>query len=543
MAVVQILIKLLLGAFATCVLGWDILLLFFAEIGRRDDLRRTTSKTPPPFRFAIIVTMLDEIEKPALNQLINTLLNQNPSLGSPVDGMSRHPDIYVVSPTAVHEPLITISHTFPEMVHFIPYPAEQSSQVDRCNETLGKMHAWAVERLLAIGGNTRLFVFLEATDIVKPDYLQQIALKAAYYPVMQGYLAMKKLGEDMTSRNIGLKQRLLNRIEQAGRFHLGLSAALQPTGWSIHQDVLEKVPMDRFLMDYPKAYGLVLNRVGYRVHWAPNMVTYKDENLSFWQYMQTECLAISSRCRLFLSQLPATIQFAIVRRQPLVVLNQLWDILPLPNGYMGFVMLLLWGSTLSTPYSGFIGSVFFTYIVLQVAKLFVARIRFQDALFCSGLVVWYRLVSLAVMPFLVLSMIFKDVLAPLLALNTTAYGNRKTGLFNLSETTRKLQLPNVSLADEAWANKVQVDPVVQPVNKPLAKPSITAQLSNGEKILDCLIVINEHESQYQLQLSYKGNTFSTGYYPDQDDAFEALQEKLTQKGFTILFDTPQLSSI
>ena len=407
------------------------------------------------------------------------------------------------------------------------------------------MHAWAVERLLAIGGNTRLFVFLEATDIVKPDYLQQIALKAAYYPVMQGYLAMKKLGEDMTSRNIGLKQRLLNRIEQAGRFHLGLSAALQPTGWSVHQDVLEKVPMDRFLTDYPRAYGLILNRVGYRVHWAPNMVTYKDENLSFWQYVKTECLAISSRCKLFVSQLPATIQFALTRRQPVVALNQLWDILPLPHAYMGFVMLLLWGSTLSTPYSGFIGSVFFMYVLLQVAKLFVARIRFQDALFCSGLVVWYRLVSMAVMPYLILTMVFKDVLTPLFANNTMSHGNRKQqGLFNLTETTRKLQLPNISLADEAWANKVQTEEsVVQPINKPSIKPSITAQLSNGEKILDCLIVINEQDSQYQLQLSYKGNTFSTGYYPDQDDAFEALQDKLMQKGFTILFDTPQLSSI
>ena len=559
----HLIFKLLLGLFSVSILGWDILLLFFAEIGRRDDLRRATTKTPPPFRFAIVIALLTEMDKPALNQLIDVLLHQTPA-------QPRQPDIYIVSPEAIHSNLVTISRAFPESVHFLPCPdlAENLCKRLSHNEQIGRLHAWGAERLLALGGNTRLFVFLEATDIIRPDYLQQIALKAAYHPVLQGYQAMKKLDEDMTSRNIGLKQRLLNRIEQAGRFHLGLSAILQPTGWCIHQDVLEKVPMDRFLINYPKAYGMILNRVGYRIQWAPNIVTYKEEAFNFWQYLDAECLSAISQIRLFLSQLPQTIHYIIARRQPMVGMSQLWNILPLPHAYMGILLLFAWCGMSNTPYAGFVGAVFWGYVVLQAAKLFVARIRFQDTLFCSGLVIWYRFISLILLPFVAIKLFFANSVSVQNVVSLTP----KNGLYNFSQTTRKLQLPSILLTDKAWEDTEQKQPLpsseADPINlKGTArpemqnhndsvaiiqnnnKPAITAQLTNGDKILDCLILVHEIEdglpgfpsTKYQLQLSHRGNTFSTEYFHDKDEAFAALQDKLGHKGFKILLDSRQVS--
>jgi len=242
------------------ILVRSALLTFSAEFGRRHDLIKHTYRGGGDFHIAVVVPFVDTTKSGALQELVKALEKQ--------DYPPQRVGIHII---ATEESVFGLPHNeeLPQNVKIWTYPSKQGRN--------GQLISWLTERLLAAGGPTKLFAFLESDDIVRPDFLKSITARAFDCFAMQGYIALKRPPQGITGYAVSLANRMMNRIENAGRFHLGLSARLMNSGWVVRQELLEMIPFRQGKDIDNLEYTILLNMSGYRVHWAPNVVVYRNE--------------------------------------------------------------------------------------------------------------------------------------------------------------------------------------------------------------------------------------------------------------------------
>ncbi|MCA9799610.1 MAG: glycosyltransferase family 2 protein [Cyanobacteria bacterium HKST-UBA04] len=263
--------------------------LISAELGRKKDLVRQIYKQQPAYRISLLIPFLDGTQGPALSQLLTALGQQ--------DYPKAHVRVHIAT-TREHAVGLPVADQLPEFVQVWVHPDEQVhiGQTDS-----GAMLSWLIERLLARGGPASLFAFLDPTDIVRPDFLKNITIRATHSAVFQGYLALKRPMSGWFGKVYSLGLRLVNRIENAGGFHMGLSTRLLSSGWVVRQELLEMIPYKQGVDVDHMEYTMRLAACGYPVQWAPNVVVYKDDRQTFETVMDKAPAVLMNRLRLLLT--------------------------------------------------------------------------------------------------------------------------------------------------------------------------------------------------------------------------------------------------
>ncbi len=540
-----------------------------AEHGRRFDLVKKLYKASQDFHISVLIPYLDGREHPQLLALLQALDEQDYPAGKVTIHIAASED--------------SVRDLFPKSlrpnVKVWQYPAP----APRYEQAL----AWLIERCLAAGGNG-LFVFLRPTDIVKPDYFQNIVARGYDSFAIQGYVALKNLPETPLAKVQALTTRLFNRIGNAGRFHLGLSCRLLDSGWAIKQEVLEMIPFQRGMDVDNLEYSIRLNLENFRVNWAPNVVVYADSDVHFLHYL-TRCVGtFFNRLRLLSQYGPALLMKALVRFD-FNYLEQAVSIVK-PPFFLGPLVLLglaaldryqivsVPGDT--TLWLG-LGA---TFLALNLLGLVVSRCRlgeYATLLFWTPVVTLMALVALPVATALYLKDAlsrrgdrqrsyrtvrhtrFNEELEPVDSLLGEAPNadihrilEQEAGDWQTDLLPEDEPLPPVRSAKRARASipspapvqraaEQRTEPAAPSQERPMPRMRLPREqvkavpLSNGKKQVDCLLktltTFNEEGQElYQLTLEYKRMAFSTAQYRILDQAFYELQSKLMVRGLTIV---------
>jgi hypothetical protein len=267
----------------------QFLLVLAAERGRKRDLVKRRYQGNNDFQIAVLVPFLSPSDLQPLLGLIQSLEGQ----AYPASRVAIH--VVCTPETAL---LVDVLANKPQLqLWTCPIPGLSSSLDDP------KALAWLVDRCIAQGGSGWM-VFLRPTDVVKNDFFQNIVARGYDSFVLQGYTALKMRPQSWVERVWALDQRLNNRIENAGRFHLGWSARLMPTGWAIKREVLEMVPIQDGAGLASLAYTVQLNQHQFRISWAPTVVAYESLEGDLRQLTCQTLEAMQSRLSLLLSQGP-----------------------------------------------------------------------------------------------------------------------------------------------------------------------------------------------------------------------------------------------
>lgn len=231
-------------------------MLFHAEQGRKRDLLR---RVEAPMTDAHIAVLIAYTQPSQLNHLADLL-----------DSLEEQ--AYPITRTTIH--IATTEETHADLLQ-LPLPSNTRLwQHPGFRIEMAALQGWLVERCLAQGGFD-LYVFLQPSDIVKPDFLQAVVSRSFDAFVFQGYLASRYRPVTPLEKVMALSMRLQNRLVNSGQYHAGGSARLMPSGWAIKQELLEMIPYSAgiqapgvHVLDHT-AYALRLAMEKFRVVWAP----------------------------------------------------------------------------------------------------------------------------------------------------------------------------------------------------------------------------------------------------------------------------------
>lgn len=544
----------------------QFLVIWAAEQGRKHDLVKKLYKQQQAFHISVLVPFLNTDDFSSLLMLLQALYEQD----------------YPNSKVTIH----VVTHEEGKQ-HLIPQSVRNNVKIWQAPDVLSRYEQvmpWLIERCLAAGGNG-MFVFLKSTDIVKPDFFQNIVARGLDSFAIQGYVALKNPPTTMLEKTLSLSARLFNRIGNAGHYHMGLSCRLLDSGWAIKQEVLEMIPFRRGMDMDNLEYSIRLNLENFRVNWAPNVVVYSDSRVSFLCHL-TRCVgSFFNRLNLLLFYGPRLLTRMIVRFD----LNYLEQILAIVKPPFMVATLLLFGFALySQMHKPPVGDPLLwsvagmAALVFSLMGLWVARCKPADyitMLIFTPLIYVAEVVALPVALFNYLH-------------NRESVRPPKGSTYRISKKTRfneEMDAPPNLFDESHSANVIQnilkknapqhsheldelmprtekrprrqppplIDSGYEPVNSKLAPlpeevlptpveraklPRETIKsvpLSNGSKEIPCSLKTRttfdeEGSEQYQLTLEYKSLSVTTEVYRILDQAFYELHAKLMSRGLTII---------
>lgn len=408
----------------------QIRILLAAEQGRKLDLIKKRYKPNQTYHLSVLIPYLSSRDFPELMSLLAAIADQD----------------YPAARVSVQ--IVTSEHTNSDL---LLEPLNPNVRLWRYPGTGSNTHeamAWLIDRCLALGG-VGMFVFLKPTDIIKADFLQNVAARGSDHYVIQGYVANKSLPSSFLAKVTSLSRRLVNRIGNAGRHHLGLSCRLLDSGWAIRQELLEMVPyhqgwdMDNF------EYTLRLNLSRYQVNWAPNVVVYAQEEDNTAQVATEAVAAFFNRIALLVQYGPRLLIQALFKFQWAQIDNFLTLLKP-PTFVLGAALVLMAFLSQSIPQLGqpqtwilFAGAM----IILQGLSLRVARCKWSDATTMFGLTPVVYLSSLIMLP-VALSQYVSSLLNRRAAIQADQTGSyKKTTSTRFNEDLEPVSLPFSELYD------------------------------------------------------------------------------------------------
>ncbi len=553
-------LNLLLGAIGAFILLRGLLLLFFAEVGRKQDLIKHIYKGGNDFQIAVIIPYLDSRKIAPFQDLLDALIRQ--------DYPNQRIGIHVA---ATEETIFGLpsQEDLPHNTKVWTYPAQHA--------TSGEVTSWLIERLLAAGGPSRLFVFLDPDDIVRPDFLKNVTSRAFDCFAMQGYIALKRPPRGIFSSVLALSSRLINRIENAGRFHMGQSCRLMSSGWVVRQELLEMIAYQQGQDIDNLEYTVQLNLNGYRVNWAPNVVVYKEENVELASLMKNNIKAVLNRLRL-IPRYSLQLLLQMVTRGDLNAIEQIWSLFKPPAFILGAVSVaftLLSHGRMLYYWAAFAG----VFVGIQLVSLLVARCRFKDFMSAALLTPTAYVIGLVSLPFFLVNVLADGLLhigrrpqkirigrrfdesKPTIASNELAeiksirskrskHQNHRNDVFDLEHeedlhhqpvssesfaTIYDEQLNQSALEGESFLSEV----ANEDLNVPKLFRETHLPISNGKNSVECKIsTYIQHtesgENTYHLVFEYKNLSFKTQSYHILDQAFYELHTKLKGRGFSIV---------
>jgi len=556
----------------------QLLVILAAEQGRKHDLVRKLSKENQEFQLSVLIPFLDPNEHPSLLALLHAIHEQ--------DYPATKVTVHLVVSEETRRDLIPQSLRPNVKVWLFPTAETPRSQT---------AITWLIERCLAAGGNG-MFLFLKPTDMIKPDYFQNVAARGLDSFAIQGYVALKNMPDTPLAKTYALSTRLFNRIGNAGRFHLGLSCRLLDSGWAIKQEVLEMIPFRRGTDMDNLEYTIRLNLENFRVNWAPNVVVYADSNLNFLDHV-TRCVGtVFNRLSLLVHYGPRLLS-RVVARFDWNDLEQWLAIVTPPYLFTFLAMVVLAMLDANTPWAIPANPLFWgisatLVLVLNVLGLVVARGKGSDyaaMLFHTPL---SYLMGFLASPLAIYGALQEAVLNR--PRSGSTYRMARTTRFNEEEDASQTWLAAqqnkhalqdmiranaleeaMGLSEQAAENYEEEDwerefpaPAQRPRKSgatiesyqaraaaaqtavaPESPKAATRQqpsevvrsvpLSNGEKRVNCRLktitsIGEDGREYYRLILEYSSVSFSTEAYRILDQAYYELHAKLRSRGLTII---------
>jgi hypothetical protein len=548
----------------------QLLIITSAERGRKQDLVKRLYKANTDFHIAIVVPVVAPEQLPALRQLWQALNAQE----YPTSRFTTH--WVATRPAAAEIDHDSLGPTLRLWTHPDFRPHE------------GQLLEWGIERILAAGGSD-LFVFLKPEDIVKPDYLQNVVSRAFEHAIMQGYVATRRRPQTPLAKVLALSGRLFNRIENAGRFHAGLSCRLLDSGWAVRREVLEMYPFQRGHEEANLEYTLLLEQHGVRIVWAPNVVVYRDAEPPLFGYVTARFPTLWNHLRLIVQYWPSAFikgLFSVNGR----LLDQAINLLTPPAFWLGALLLVMAAlheyTVLPIPGETWLWlTLFGAFFVLHLLAHIVARCRTEDY---GTLAFWTPAVHLggfALMPVSLLQLFFNAFS------EQNRQARKKHGL--VTRFNEDLEAPEDFLnPDEASYHRILDDMVAQrnreeaadeeapvsaapavvrpavarpvamaaqklapqsrplpfnldegeprPTDNPMVRERVKmVPLTNGARQVDCVLrtrttLTPEGHEVHQMTLEYKTHAFTTAPYRILDQAFYELQSKLAARGFSLV---------
>ncbi len=537
----------------------QLFVIFSAEQGRKQDLVKKLYKGRTDFNLSVLIPYLHSADLTHLLQLLKAIEAQEyPS--------SRISVNIVCTPE-------TANDLNPDMLNVNvkrwTHPEQRTNY--------GQAVSWLIERCLASGGN-QMFTFLKPNDMIKPDFFQNIVAGGFESSIMQGYVATRRQATTPLGQVVALSKRLINRIGNAGRYHLGLSCRLQDSGWAIKQEVLEMIPYRRGLDLDNLEYSLRLNLSNFRVTWAPNVVVYSDEAFDFIPFI-TNCVgAFFNRIQVF-TRYGLPLLFRSLIRLDFAYIEEFITVIKPPHFMAGMLFALLAYLALEYPvtvpgdpiiWASFAGTVF----VLHILSLLVARSKANDyatsilwtpLLYIAGIIS----IPVALINFLVSLSLgtgshrsyktqyktrFNETIDPEPSMFDTAHQQEAVIRDMLVENApneaemsrlRRNREQGISPKQYAQPSSANAPSAMSNPNKKHAKVvEKTVPISNGKRQVDAILKTKTSyeespesttaEEVYQMTLEYKTVSFSTQTYRILDQAFYELESKMLSKGLTIV---------
>jgi hypothetical protein len=546
-----------LAALGLVILFRQLRVVLGGEQGRKQDLSKKLYKANLDFHISVLIPYLDSNKLDKLLALLQAIQSQE----------------YPTTKVAIH--LVATHRTATDMDFQTLYPNLKVWTYPIRKAHPGEAISWLIERCLARGG-TGLFVFLKPDDIVKPDFFQNIAARSLEKPVLQGYVAMKQWPDTLLGKVVALSNRLTNRVWNAGRYHLGLSARLMDSGWVVQREILEMVPYRRGRDIENLEYTIRLNLENFKVAWAPQVVVYSSEPDDFIQHVRNRFQMAFLYASPLLTRAFVKLDFG--------ALEQLLSIIKPPHFMLGLLMgvMALRASLGFQPSLG--GAVTWSTLaigtfILQVLSLLVARSRGADALTFFFMTPVAYLLGVFSIP----AAILKN--AVLMWTEAKYSQEERQNSQQLARTrfneTLEFELPyqdhpevrdlqpqqayTSSPQKHALEKRLQNHQLEQiPLDSPDVEPAFEAPkpreqrrresakvpaypieqvkvvpLSNGQKQVDCQLttvtnLLANGDETFHMTLQYKTVAFSTSSYKILDQAFYELLSKLKSKGFTLL---------
>ncbi len=552
----------------TILIVRQLFVIFSAEQGRKRDLVKKLYKARTDFNIAILVPYLESIHLTPMLQLLKAIEDQEyPSSRITVNVVCTKDTVTDLNPAMLNA-----------NVKLWTYPEHRASH--------GQAVSWLIERCLAAGGS-QMFAFLKSTDIIKPDFFQNVVSGGVEHSVMQGYVATKRRPTTPLSQVMALSKRLINRVSNAGRYHLGLSCRLQDSGWIIKQEVLEMIPYRRGLDLDNLEYSLRLSLSNFRVSWAPNVVVYSDEEFSFVPLI-TDCIgALFNRVQIF-ARYGLPLIFRSLIRFDFTYLEEFITVIKPPHflagGFFVFLALLASQYPLTVPGSPVVwGSFAVSVFVLHLLSLLVSRAKVAD--YISSLM-WTPLLyiaSIVSIPLALINFLVSLALGTGSIKSPKSYKSRFKTRFNETidpepsmfdaahqqeANIREMLVENAPNEDEmrrlkqnrenhrgrgehfrpkqyAQSSNPNLEDTsmrssaLKPAQKQTKVIEKAIPISNGKRQVDAVLKTEtdyseSNEALYRMTLEYKSVSFSTQTYRILDQAFYELESKMLSKGLTIV---------
>jgi hypothetical protein len=235
-------------------------ILFSAEQGRRQDLAYRPPIKGQDFEVNVVIPLMNADDDFALQDCLTCMTAQD----------YQNARLIILAHPQAH--WIRDSLELPDSCQWINVP----EGVAFSQESLLR---WGFKRILATHPPD-LFVLLDVSDLIKPDFLSHTVSVAYQHDVYQGYMAHRDFGEGVLSRSLGLLTRLRSRIESVGRFHGGLGLLFRHSGLAFKPNVLEHVALEHHPGLGYAPWSITLNQASakspsLKVHWVPSMIIYQ----------------------------------------------------------------------------------------------------------------------------------------------------------------------------------------------------------------------------------------------------------------------------
>ncbi len=559
--------------------AWQTAMVVAAERGRRKDLVRRRSSKRHDFNITFLVPYIDPVALPDVQHLLRSVNSQS----YPKSRLRVMLGCVPKTIEDVHNGMLTL-------------PVDAACYTgDEANPSQEDVRAWLIDRALA-AGHSDLLVMLNATDVIKPDFCGNVATMAYQVPVFQGYVATRNATSALEKQQ-ALSNRLRNRVELAGRYHLGLSCVLQNTGWVIQPDILERVPYG----GDPMTFSLRLMLSGQRVTWAPSATVFERRpqrmfdvlhdalfNVAqriehIWQFTGPAMLLAFTEARFGL-----LVEWALLFRLPAFAIGMLLCAFALADMTMGGSTGVLWAAFA------------LGMVAIHVLTLTVARCKLGEMLHS---LMWTPLLSIAgvcLLPLVMVNLLLRSVMS--LSQKVPVLGNlikgsamapryQRQGSTRLNEElpalrsmmdgpeTPEQRVVNFLTGEEAKTapdtgsnmaavreaantdgteqtnNEGHTSPVLRELTEQVTQYNSTfdddaprratrvaekmVPISNGRQQVEAHLQVhtsfmNDGAERYSMSLVYRSVSFSTEAYRILDQAFYELESKLMGRGLTIV---------
>lgn len=351
-----------------------------AEAGRKKDLVRRAQVQGFDFDVAIVLPFLDEADYPALVDCLTCLAAQQYPLEKVkwviLAGKEVQP-YHTMVQTLVEKAIGKVNNATMPLV-WLPVPAT----VEAANTAV----AWGCKTLLN-QVTVQLVAFLQPTDLVKPDFVNQLTVKAYSHEVIQGYVASRELGAGWLHQLLGIETRIASRIETAGRFHAKKPLLLRTSGFAIKTTLLEQLPWPAVAGQQASwLYSLALARYQVPIAWAPTVVVYTRITATLPQAVVQGWKRIGVLASLAIQSLTLAVKKPVIAWVTALELASYWCVLPEAAMLAIGAVLISAGVWCGQPITHYIGSgIAISALVFQIAMFRVSRLSWQESLTYSVL--------------------------------------------------------------------------------------------------------------------------------------------------------------